>query len=424
MAAALCRPYKALTITSRAGIASAAGGTDSMKRTYIWAALAALGLISVIAAVNWPSTHVPPQDSHQTTTGRHDDEHIPLTDEQMVTAQIELAPVAAVPLKEHFLAPGTIVPDADRIGRVAVRVLATVAELRKRVGDPVEKDEVVAILESRELSDAKSEYLAARLTNDLQQTLAARYKTLWESRSYPENEYLKSRLTAQDAGIRLDSARQKLLALGLNDAEIQQLPDLPIEEFRKQSLRAPISGRIAERRVDLGALVGREGQESELFVIVNLDKVWIDLAISPNDLSKVIEGADVNVTAGPDGPSGNAKIVFVSPLIDKDTRAARVIASLENKKSEWRPGMFVTAEVPITSRGPVLAVPKAAVQTVDGSPTLFVRQGQDFVARRVQLGREDDERQEIVAGVSAGEIIAVSNTFTLKAELGKSEAEH
>lgn len=71
-----------------------------------------------------------------------------------------------------------------------------------------------------------------------------------------------------------------------------------------------------------------------------------------------------------------------------------------------------------------MAAPKSALQTIDGAPTLFVREGQDFVARKVQLGHEDDNQQEIVAGVNAGELIAVSNTFTLKAELGKSEAEH
>lgn len=395
-----------------------------MKRTYLWAALATLGFAVVIAAASWQFAKVSPKEASHTATADHVEDRIALTDEQIAAAKIKLAPVETGQLAEHFLAPGTIIPDADRIGRVAVRFLATVAELHKRVGDRVEKDEVVGVLESRELSEAKSEYLAARLTNDLQQTLAARYKTLWESRSYPENEYLKSRLTAQDARIRLDSARQKLLALGLTDDEIQELPNLPIEELRKQSLRSPLSGRIAERRVDLGALVGREGQENELFVIVNLDKVWIDLTISPNDLSKITEGADVNVTAGSDGPSGVAKIIFLSPLIDKDTRAARVIASLDNAKSQWRPGMFVTAEVPVDGRGPVLAVPKSALQSVNGAPTLFVRDGQGFVARKVQLGHEDDEQREIVAGVSAGEIIAVSNTFTLKAELGKSEAEH
>lgn len=395
-----------------------------MNRAYLWAALAVAGLVVAFGTGSWWSTRVALEAVPPTEMVGHADERIKLSDEQVAAAQIKLAPVETTQLAEHFLAPGTIVPDADRIGKVAVRVLATVTDLRKRVGDPVEKDEVVAVLESRELSEAKSEYLAARLTNDLQQTLVARYKSLWETRSYPENEYLKSRLTAQDARIRLDSARQKLLALGLNDAEIQQLPDLPIEELRKQSLRSPIKGRVAERRVDLGALVGREGQESELFVIVNLDTVWIDLAISPNDLGRVVENAEFKVTAGPDGPDGVARVVFVSPLIDKDTRSAKVIASLDNAGAKWRPGMFVTAEIPVASRGAVLAVPKSALQTVDGAPILFVREGEDFVARKVQLGREDDNQHEVVVGISAGEIIAVSNTFTLKAELGKSEAEH
>src|SRR6185312_11106649 len=160
---------------------------------------------------------------------------------------------------------GAIVPDANRVARVAVRLLGTVAELRKGIGDRVERGEIVAVIESREVADAKSEYLAARVTNELQQTLAARLKTLWDSRASPEVEYLRARLAAQDAQIKLDGARQKLFALGMSEAEIGALPDQPVEGLRKQPLRSPISGRVAERRVDLGGLVGREGQESELF---------------------------------------------------------------------------------------------------------------------------------------------------------------
>ena len=70
-----------------------------------------------------------------------------------------------------------------------MKLSGTVAELRKSIGDPVVKDEVVAILESREVADAKSEYLAARLTNELLQDLVERDKVLWEKRFATEQQF-------------------------------------------------------------------------------------------------------------------------------------------------------------------------------------------------------------------------------------------
>jgi cobalt-zinc-cadmium efflux system membrane fusion protein len=83
-----------------------------------------------------------------------------------------LAEVRGGELQHHFLVPGTIISDADRVARVSVRTIGSVSELRKGLGDAVAKDEIVAVIESREVADAKSEFLAARVTNDLQQTLA------------------------------------------------------------------------------------------------------------------------------------------------------------------------------------------------------------------------------------------------------------
>lgn len=357
----------------------------------------------------------------------HAEEGLTLTDPQLKAAAIELKPVATGVLREHILVSGAIAPDTDRVARVAVNLPGTVSELRKRLGDPVEKGEVVAVIESRELSDAKSEYLAARLTNDLQQTLMARQQKLLEQKAVPENDYLRARLTAQDAQIRLDSARQKLLALGLRVDEIEKLPEQSVETLRKQALRSPIRGRIAERRADLGALVGREGQESEIFVVVDLDQVWVDLALSPSDAAKVREGATVRLI-GKDIDKNHAQttatIVFVSPLIDKDTRAARVIAALPNAGHGWRPGTFVTAEIFTGDSTATVVVPKSALQTVEGKTVVFVRDGDRFEAHAVRLGREDDDQVEIVAGVKPGEVIAITNTFTLKAALGKRDAGH
>jgi cobalt-zinc-cadmium efflux system membrane fusion protein len=201
------------------------------------------------------------------------------------------------------------------------------------------------------------------------------------------------------------------------------LPQQPVETLRRQELRAPISGRIAERRVELGSLVGREGLESELFVIVDLAEVWADLAVSPSDLANIREGQAIAISTGAGGETSPATIMFVSPLLDRDTRAARVVASVDNTSRKWRPGSFVTAEIPTDETRAEIVLPLMALQTIKGASTAFVRVAEGFEARKVTVGRQDGRVAEITSGLVAGERIATANTFVLKADLGKAEAD-
>ena len=70
------------------------------------------------------------------------------------------------------------------------------------------------------------------------------------------------------------------------------------------------------------------------------------------------------------------------------------------------------------------SVPKTALQSVKGDTVVFVRTAEGFEARKVSVGRQDARLAEVTAGLAAGERIATANTFVLKAELGKAEAEH
>ena len=88
--------------------------------------------------------------------------------DQIESAKIAVEPVAAGSLARRLTVPGIVTPDADRVARVAGKVVGTVAELRKRLGDPVAKGEVVAILDSREVADAKSELFSANVALELQ----------------------------------------------------------------------------------------------------------------------------------------------------------------------------------------------------------------------------------------------------------------
>jgi len=344
---------------------------------------------------------------------------LPMSEEQIKFAQIELAKVGPATIAKRLVVPGTIIPSADLIAHVSVKLSGTVAELRKNIGDDVARDEVIAVLESREVADAKSEYLAARLTDDLAQDLANRDRKLWDGKAIPEQQFLRSRNAAAQSGMKVNIARQKLMALGLAEDEIAALPETSEARLRRQDVRAPIAGRVVERKVELGTAVGRDNLETELFVIVDLSRVWAELSVSATDLPLVREGQSVRVSARGLSETATGKVVFVSPLLDKETRTARVVAALDNAGGHWRPGSFVTAAIALSERPVNAVVPSSAIQNVDGGKAVFVRNKEGFEKRNVLPGEQDGQIVEIISGVAGGETIAVSNTFSLKAELAK-----
>lgn len=365
-------------------------------------------------------------------TSAADDQNgvVRLTDQQITVQNIEVAPVSGGNLSRHIIVPGTITMDSDLVARVPARVVGTVAELRKRLGDPVRKGDVVAVLDSREVAEAKSEYLTAAVNLDLQKTNFDRAQNLWTRQVSSEAQFLQARATFMEAQLRFDLARQKLSALGLDASEVaaankKEEGGTAQSSLRQYEIRSPISGRVIDRRVDVGTAVGKEGDPADLYTIADLTTLWVDLTVPPADMSKVREGAEVRIVAnGDDEKRSEARIRFVSPILNQDTRSARVIASLDNQNLEWRPGSFVNAEIDY-GRDPVkVLVPRSALQSIGGERVVFVRVSNGFKRRDVKVGRSDDDAVEILSGLQPGEEIAVKNTFLLKAELGKSEAKH
>lgn len=346
-----------------------------------------------------------------------------LTSERIAAAGIGVTPVEAGAIARTLTVPGVITPDQNRIARVAAKVVGAVAELGKQLGDPVAQGEVVAVVESREVAEAKSEYLAAQANLDLQKTLFDRGLSLYQAKITPENQFLRAQTTLTEAQLRFDLARHKLSALSVTDAEIATLKR-ETTSLQRHEVRSPIAGRVVERLVTLGASVGVEGQAKELYVVADLATVWIDLTVPTGDLGTVKEGQVVTVAAPDGGAPFEGRIVFISPLLNQDTRSARVIASLDNRGFAWRPGSFVTARIILEQQPVEVKIPRTAVQTIGGEQVVFVRTDEGFEKREVVLGKADDQAVEVLFGLDPGEAIAIANTFVLKAELGKAEAEH
>jgi membrane fusion protein, heavy metal efflux system len=347
---------------------------------------------------------------------------IKLSAAQIAALRIEVAPVGPGTLSRTVRVPGNVTMDPDRIGHVPAKVIGTVVELRKRLGDVVQKGEVVAYLESREVADAKSEFLTAGANLELQTTLIERERSLFEKKISAEQQFLRAENAFSLSKLRHDLARQKLSALDVDEAEIAELPKQPVANLRRYALRSPIAGRVIERRVDLGAPVGGDQQEKEIYVVADLSSVWVELVASAPDLALLKEGDDTTIEESARAKAVG-KTIFISPMVSKETRTTRVIVSLDNADGRWRPGSFVGASIPVDRRAVPLLLPRSAVQTVDGKLTAFVQVPEGFEARAVQAGAMTEDAVEVMGGLKPGEIVAVLNTFVLKSDLGKAKAD-
>lgn len=146
------------------------------------------------------------------------------------------------------------------------------------------------------------------------------------------------------------------------------------------------------------------------------------MAVAPNDLSFAQRGQEVRIQSG--SRQATATIIALSPVIDPETRSAKAIAVLDNTTGLWKAGDYVDARLITSVQEVDIVVPREAIQTIKGSKVVFVNEGGGFRMRPVSTGREDSVNAEILSGLEFGETVATKNTFTLKAELGKAEAEH
>jgi len=192
------------------------------------------------------------------------------------------------------------------------------------------------------------------------------------------------------------------------------------ESLGPYDLKTLIDGIILEKHLTRGEAVDREKQA---FVVADLSTVWIDLSVYQKDIPRVRLGQEVRVRSTDGSHEDQGKVSYVTPAVDPLTRTATARVVLSNADGHWRPGMFITARALAPVEVP-LVVPRSALQTLEGKSVVFVDTKDGLAPRAIALGRQGDAKVEVVSGLLPGERIAETNTFLLKAELGKGEAEH
>jgi len=266
---------------------------------------------------------------------------VAMSDAKVAAAEIELAKAAPAVLHDSLLLNGIVQANQESLVQITPRFPGVVREVRKRIGDHVEKGDVLAIVESN-------------------------------------------------------------------------------QSLTPYELKAALAGTIIDRQTTLGEYVS---EQKPAFVIADLSTVWVDFSVYRRDLGRVRVGDQILIDPADGGPKIEANISYVSPVGSSETQSALARTVVPNGDKRLRPGLFATGRLTLSAKKVAVAVKSSALQSLENRTVVFVRDGEKFEARDVEIGERDPDFVEVTFGVLEGDLYAAKNSFIVKAELAKGGAE-
>jgi multidrug efflux pump subunit AcrA (membrane-fusion protein) len=261
---------------------------------------------------------------------------------KVAAAGIELVKASPGVLRDSLLLNGMVQPNQESLVQVTPRFPGIVREVRKRIGDRVQKGDVLAIVESN-------------------------------------------------------------------------------QSLTPYELKAALAGTVIDRQTTLGEYVS---ELKPAFVIADLATVWVDFSVYRRDLSRVRVGDQILIDSADGGPTIETRISYLSPVGSSDTQSALARAIVPNTEQRLRPGLFITGRLTLSAKPVAVAVKSSALQTIESRTVMFVRNGEKFETRDVEIGDRDPEFVEITFGILEGDVYAAKNSFIVKAELAKGGADN
>lgn len=313
---------------------------------------------------------------------------------------------------EHSGAPslvvtGSVVPDISRTVPAISLASGRVVEIRARLGDKVQKGQLLMRVQSADIAQAYSDYRKAQADSTLTDTQYERAKELYQHGAVALNDLQVAQDAAQKSKVDLETAAEHLRVLGSPLDHPSAIVDV----------RAPISGVITDQQVTNASGV-QSLSSANPFTISDLSNIWVLCDVYENDLANVRLGetADITVTAYP-GRVFTGRISNIGAILDPNVRTAKVRIELQNP-GLMRPGMFVTATFHGSKTEKHAAVPASAILHLHDRDWVFVPAsgsgGNSFRGVEVKAGAMlPNNVQEILSGLAPGQQV-VTNALELQ----------
>jgi cobalt-zinc-cadmium efflux system membrane fusion protein len=325
-------------------------------------------------------------------------------------AQLKVESIKAEPVAEMLRVAGQIDFDGHHLARIGATVTGRVTDVDAYLGQEVRKGQVLARLNSSELSSQQLAYLKARSELELNRRNAERARSLFQADVISAAELQRRESEYQISQAETRAAADQLQLLGVPPAAIEKLGKQGAVDTVTPVV-ATMKGVVVERKLAQGQVVQ---PADTLFVVADLSRLWAEAQVPEQQVARVKSGQSVSIEVPALGNERlEGKLIFVGQTVDPETRTVLVRSELDNRDGRLKPAMLASMLIEAKPQDR-LVVPASAVVRENDEENVFVATGdQAFRLQKVKLMPEQGGRRVVVSGLKENDRIVVNGAFHL-----------
>jgi len=328
--------------------------------------------------------------------------HIYIPESSPLRSRIGVGEVSTQIVRTEVSAPATVEAKPSMRANIFPPAGGRIVKLHVNMGQRVKTGQALFEIYSPDIAEVQTEYIRARSALVQAERDLRRKEDLHKKGITPLRELEEAATQFEIAQSEMDGALLKLRIMGIEENDIGK----PL------IVRSPINGRVVDLNVAQGVFIAEPNEP--LMIIADLSRVWVRANIQEKDIRFIKPDADVKASfAAYPGEIYDGKVLFLSDILDEDTRTTRVIIEFENDNLKLKPGMFASVKL-LSEPAPQLVIDhKAVLQRRDYSYVYVQKQAFTFEKRIVKTGDLIEGKIVIHEGLAKHELVVNQNAVAL-----------
>jgi cobalt-zinc-cadmium efflux system membrane fusion protein len=318
--------------------------------------------------------------------------------------KLTIGAVGQQQIQRKLVLPAVVEADPSRTVKVLPPVTGRVTDLKIQLGERVIQGQELAVIDSGDLAQAYADIEKARSSVTLTKKALDRQLGLEKAGGAAIKDREQAQNDYDQAVAELERAQTRLRAIGV--------PADQKEQSRLLTLKAPVAGSVIDLQAARGAFLN--DPTATIMTIADLGTVWVTANVPEKDTALVTKGQDVDVvfSAYP-GEVFTGKVLFISDVLDPDTRRTKIRIAFENPDVKLKPNMFADATF-LAPRQMMQVVPAQALVLKDETDRVFAEVAPwTFEPRPVEVGFQQGDQVILEHGLQPGERIVVKGGVLL-----------